>query len=80
MKEEEGEESAATENKEEECLAYIVEEEETEWSKVRFFNQIQTKTNAYLTYSPAWSLLRPFYQRPSRPPTPLRRRRQNGAR
>jgi hypothetical protein len=77
---EEEEESAAAEDKEEERLAYTVEEEETEWSKVRFFNQIQTKTNASLTYSPARSSLCPSYQRLSRPPAPLRRRRRNEAR
>ena len=54
---EEKEERAAVEEEEEEIekegnderLAYVVEEKETKWNKVRCFNQIQTKTNATLT-------------------------------
>ena len=38
------------EEKEEECLVYAVEEEETEWIKVRFVDQIQIKPNAALTF------------------------------
>ena len=56
---EEKEERAAIEEEEgvkdkegqDERITCAVEEEETEWNKVRFFDQIQTKTNATLTFT-----------------------------
>ena len=59
---------------EEERLAYAVEEEETEWSKVRFSDQIQMKKNPVLTCpilvtlilpAPVPSAVVPAFPRPS---------------
>ena len=67
------EDKGETEEKKEKRLANEVEQGE-------IFNQIQTQINESFTYLPALSLLGSSYQRPFRPRTPLRRRRQNGAR